>query len=107
MTAEPPPATGVRRHWPELPAPLRAAIEQRLGGPVVSAVTQPGGFSPGLAARVQTAAGQRAFVKAIGPQPNPVAPTFHRREARIAAALPPAAPVPRLLWSHDEGEGGW
>src|SRR5262249_55842377 len=27
--------------------------------------------------------------------------------ARIVAALPAGAPVPRLLWSYDEGESGW
>jgi aminoglycoside phosphotransferase (APT) family kinase protein len=32
---------------------------------------------------------------------------MHRREARVAAALPAEAPVPRLLWSYDEGDGGW
>jgi aminoglycoside phosphotransferase (APT) family kinase protein len=104
---EPPPATGVRRSWQELPARVRAAIEQRLGSPVVSAVTQTGGFSPGLAARIQTADGRRAFVKAVGPELNPDSPAFHRREARIAAVLPPGAPAPRLLWSYDEGESGW
>jgi len=25
----------------------------------------------------------------------------------VAAALPEEAPVPRLLWSNEEGEGGW
>jgi aminoglycoside phosphotransferase (APT) family kinase protein len=47
------------------------------------------------------------FVKAVGSEPNPIAPTLHRREAIVVAALPPEAPVPRLLWSYDEGEGGW
>ena len=41
------------------------------------------------------------------PTPNRDAPRFHRREARIAAALPAGAPVPRLLWSYDEGGDGW
>ena len=34
-------------------------------------------------------------------------PAAHRREVVVAAALPDEAPVSRLLWSHDEGEGGW
>jgi aminoglycoside phosphotransferase (APT) family kinase protein len=34
-------------------------------------------------------------------------PAIHRREAGIVQALPPEAPVPRLLWSYDEGDGGW
>ena len=77
----------------------------------ISAVTQPGGFSPGLAARLQAADGRRVFAKAVGPELNPDAPRFHRREGRIVAALPSSAPVPRLLWLYDEGSteaaDGW
>jgi len=73
----------------------------------VSAVTQAGGFSPGVAARLRAADGRRVFVKAVCSTPNPDAPRFHRREAGIAAALPAAAPVPGLLWSYDEGGDGW
>jgi aminoglycoside phosphotransferase (APT) family kinase protein len=68
---------------------------------------EPGGFSPGVAARIQTMDGRRVFVKAVGPELNPDSPAMHRREAQIVAALPPTAPVPRLLWSYDEGERGW
>lgn len=74
---------------------------------MVSAASQPGGFSPGLAARLRTEDGARLFVKAAGPEPNAQTPAAHRREASVAAALPRDAPVPRPLWSHDEGEGGW
>jgi hypothetical protein len=56
----PPPAAGVRMAWPSVPAGLRYAVEQQLGGRVVEAVTQPGGFSPGVAARLKTATGTRA-----------------------------------------------
>jgi aminoglycoside phosphotransferase (APT) family kinase protein len=82
-------------------------VEDRLGSPVISAASQPAGFSPGVAARLRTGDGRRLFVKAAGPEPNELTPAAHRREAEIAAALPEEAPVPRLLWSHDEGEGGW
>ena len=109
--AAPPPAEGVRVHWDGLPSRIRAAIEGWLGSPVISAVTQPGGFSPGLAARLQAADGRRVFAKAVGPELNPDAPRFHRREGRIVAALPSSAPVPRLLWLYDEGSteaaDGW
>ena len=74
---------------------------------MVAAVTQPGGFSPGVAARLTAADGRRVFVKAVCATPNKDAPRFHRREARIAAALPASAPAPRLLWSLDEGGDGW
>jgi aminoglycoside phosphotransferase (APT) family kinase protein len=97
-------ATGVRISWLELPAHLRAALEAVLGGPVVSAVSQPGGFSPGTADRVVTADGRRAFVKAVGAAQNEHAPALHRQEAAIAAALPADAPVPALLGALDDGD---
>jgi thiamine kinase-like enzyme len=84
---------------------VRGAIEELIGGSVVEAVTQPGGFSPGLAARVRTADGRRCFVKAVSELANPDTPNIHRREAEVVAALPLEAAVPRLLWSYDEG--GW
>jgi aminoglycoside phosphotransferase (APT) family kinase protein len=102
-----PPATGVRPDWSELPPHLRAALDERLGAPIVSAETQPGGFSPGIAVRVVTADGQRVFVKAVGPTPNPDSPRFHRNELRIVSSMPHGVAVPRLLWSLDEEEGGW
>jgi aminoglycoside phosphotransferase (APT) family kinase protein len=107
MTAKPPPARGVRLDWPDMPARIRSALEHQLGGAVVFTETQPGGFSPGVAARVRTEQGRRAFVKAVGPELNPDSPGFHRREAAVVAALPEYAPAPRLLWTYDEGESGW
>ena len=101
----PPRAAGVRIAWPSVPARLRCAVEQQLGGRVVEAVTQPGGFSPGVAARLKTATGTRAFVKAVGPELDPESPGIHRAEARIAAALPEGTPAPRLLGFFDED--GW
>jgi hypothetical protein len=80
-------------------------IEQRLGAPVVDAATQRGGFSPGLAARLRLGDGRRVFVKAVSESVNPDTPHIHRREAIVVAALPPSAPVPRLLWSLDDA--GW
>ena len=100
-----PPATGRRLGWEQIPGWLRAEVEARLGGPVAEAVTQPTGFSPGLAVRVRLANGRRAFVKAVGPEPNPDSPGAHRSEARVMAALPRSAPAPRLLWSLDRS--GW
>jgi aminoglycoside phosphotransferase (APT) family kinase protein len=102
-----PAASGQRIEWEALPEQVRAAVEGWLGSPVVSATTQPGGFSPGLASRLVAASGRRVFVKAVSSTPNVDSPRMHRREARIAAALPESAPVPRLLWSYDEGGDGW
>lgn len=84
---------------------MREAIEHRLGSNVLEAATQPGGFSPGLAARLRLADGRRVFVKAVGEAANPDTPGMNRREARIVSALPPSAPVPRLQWIYDKA--GW
>ena len=84
---------------------MRRAIEERLESIVVEAVTQPSGFSPGLAARLRLDDGRRVFVKAVSEAANPDSPEMHRREARIVAALPASVPVPRLLWTYDEA--GW
>jgi aminoglycoside phosphotransferase (APT) family kinase protein len=103
MTFTAPPATGVRTPWEELPESVCAAVAEVLGGPVVHAVTQVGGFSPGVAARVRTADGRRGFVKAVSAGTNPHSPALHRAEARNAAALPSSVPAPRLLGCHDDG----
>ena len=104
-SSNPPAAEGVRVHWEQLPPFIRRQIEERIGEHVVRSITQPGGFSPGMAARLTTAGGREVFVKAVSEQANPDTPQMHRREAEVVAALPPEAPVPRLLWTLDEA--GW
>lgn len=96
-------AAGVRIGWTDLPEEVREWVGGVLGAPVTSAVSQPGGFSPGSADRVVTEAGARAFVKAVSPAQNPRTPELHRQEARIAARLPAGVPAPRLLGSYDDG----
>lgn len=44
---------GRRLDWERLSAPVREALQARLGSPVIHAATQPGGFSPGLAAAAE------------------------------------------------------
>jgi aminoglycoside phosphotransferase (APT) family kinase protein len=107
VTTTPPPAANARIPWSELPQRIRAEVERRLGSAVVAARTQEGGFSPGVAARLELADGGRAFVKAVSPERNASTPSVYRREARIVAAIPPSAPVPRLLWMLDEDPDGW
>lgn len=104
---QPPPASNARVPWADLPARIRAEVQQRLGSPVVDARTQVGGFSPGVAARLELADGGRAFVKAVSPAANPEAPSLHRREGQIVAAFPASAPVPHLLWMLDDDPEGW
>jgi hypothetical protein len=97
-------ASGVRIGWVDLPVGVRRGVEQILAGPVVEAVSQVGGFSPGTADRIRTGDGRRAFVKATSPTLNVISPQMHRREARVAAVLPASLPVPGLLGEYDDGD---
>ena len=102
-----PPPSGIRTSWHAAPPTVPLAIERWLGEAVHEAQTQTAGFSPGLAARIVTASGRRVFVKAVGPTPNALASQLHRREAEVMASMPSNAPVPALLWSHDDPHSGW
>ncbi|ASW55821.1 aminoglycoside phosphotransferase family protein [Plantactinospora sp. KBS50] len=92
-----------RTAWADLPPEIAAAVERRLGSPVVDATSQPGGFSAGVAARVRLADGGRVFVKAANALAAPGVARFHRREIIVSSQLPPEAPVPRLLDVYDDG----
>lgn len=92
-----------RPPYEDLPAQVRAAVDEVLGSAVVRAESQGGGWSPGVAARVVDATGRRAFVKAASVQVNPFTPPMHRREAWITARLPASLRSPRLLGSYDDG----
>ena len=98
-------AVGVRIGWRVLPKPVRARVEEMIGGgPVVEARSQAGGFSPGTADRVRTVSGRRAFVKAVSPAINTRSAELARQEMRITAALPEHAPTPRMLGGFDDGD---
>ncbi|GHH75478.1 hypothetical protein GCM10018793_18910 [Streptomyces sulfonofaciens] len=103
FSTDAPPAVGARTPWERLPGRVHDAVAAMLGGAVATATTQRGGFSPGVAARVGTADGRRAFVKAVSTEANADAPGMHRAEARHAAALPARVAAPRLLGSYDDG----
>jgi hypothetical protein len=62
------PAAGRRIGWLDIPPAVRLRIERIVGGRVVEAVSQAGGFSPGTADRIRTDNGRCAFVK--GPTPR-------------------------------------
>ena len=98
-----PASGGSRVPYDALPPAVHAWADGVLGAPVVESVTQHGGFSPGAAARLRCSDGTRAFVKAVSVEVNAESPHMHRREARNTAALPVAAPAPRLLASYDDG----
>ncbi|MGB1285616.1 MAG: phosphotransferase family protein [Aggregatilineales bacterium] len=100
----PPPASGIRQKWDDIPQKIRTLIEDHTGAKVIHAETQSGGFSPGVAARIQTADDRTFFLKAIGTNINPTSIAFHRREVQINAQLPDNSFAPRLLWSHDDAD---
>jgi aminoglycoside phosphotransferase (APT) family kinase protein len=104
MTWETAPAVGVRLRWEDTPQSVRMEIERHLNSSVIKAVTQSGGFSPGVASRLYLSDGRRVFVKAVSVHQNPDSPSIHRKEAQIAAFLPKSTPAPNLLWTYDDGE---
>ncbi len=89
------------------PGPVRAWVERALGSQVVAASTQTGGFSPGVAARLVTASGRRAFVKAVGAELNDRSPELFRQEIVVMRALAALrlAHAPRFYDGYDDG--GW
>ncbi|ROT27073.1 phosphotransferase family protein [Micromonospora sp. HM5-17] len=92
-------ATAVRPGWADLPADLRAAINARLGSRVTWAATAGGGFTRGFAGVVQTAAGDRVFVKAASLVDQRHLSDWYAREVAITAALPAGLPVARPRWT--------
>lgn len=97
-------AAGVRLPFEEVPAAVRAWVERALGSVVVSAATQQGGFSPGVAARLVTASGRRAFVKAVGTSLNPKTPSLFRQEITAMQAIGPLPMAPELYDVYDDGD---
>ncbi|MGI8521839.1 MAG: phosphotransferase family protein [Nocardioides sp.] len=93
--------TAQRLTWPHLPAAVRAAIEERCGAPVVEALSQGTGFTPGFASVLRCADGSRHFVKAASAKAQRMFAESYREEARKLHTLPAAAPAPRLLWEID------
>jgi Phosphotransferase enzyme family len=96
---------GVRIAWVDVSPDVRAQVEAALGSRVVRAENQPGGFSPGVAARCVLEDGRRCFIKAVSSDQNPDAPGMHQREAGVASRLPATVPAPRV-WSVVD-DGGW
>jgi aminoglycoside phosphotransferase (APT) family kinase protein len=92
-------ATAHRPAWEDLPEPVREAIADRLGSPVVAARTAGAGFTTGFAAVLQTAGGDQAFVKAASFAAQPHLTDWYAREAQVIARLPPDLPVPLCRWT--------
>jgi aminoglycoside phosphotransferase len=97
-------AAGVRLPYEKMPVSVRDWVERSLGSAVVSAATQQGGFSPGVAARLVTASGRRAFVKAVGTSLNPKTPMLFRQEITAMQAIGPLPMAPQLYDVYDDGD---
>jgi hypothetical protein len=94
--------TARRLEWAFLPPHLRAWIERRCGSPVVEALSQTAGFTPGFASVLVCEDGSRHFVKAASVKAQKMFADSYREEARKLAALPASVPAPRLLWHLDD-----
>jgi hypothetical protein len=93
--------TARRLEWRFLPPHVRAEVERRCGSPVASAASQGAGFTPGFASVLTCEDGSKHFVKAASTVAQRMFAESYREEARKLAALPEAAPAPRLQWVHD------
>ncbi|GHJ45890.1 hypothetical protein Cs7R123_32320 [Catellatospora sp. TT07R-123] len=89
--------TAQRLLWQDLSDDLKLAIEDQLGGRVLHARSQNGGFTQGMASVLYTRDHGAAFVKAV-PASSHLA-EWCRREAAVNAALPTGLPVPGFRWS--------
>ncbi|WP_244929172.1 hypothetical protein [Nocardioides sp. W7] len=96
--------TARRLEWAHLPPHVRALVEGECGSPVIEAITQGGGFTPGFASVLVCADQTRHFVKAASAKAQRAFALSYREEARRLAELPVEAPAPRLLWVHDRDD---
>ncbi|TDE95986.1 aminoglycoside phosphotransferase family protein [Occultella glacieicola] len=92
-----------RLAWAGLPDGVRSLIAERTGE-VVAAHSHEGGYSPGMAATLVTADGERVFVKAVATSFHERSAELYRQEAAVAAVLPERVPTPRWRWTLDEGD---
>jgi hypothetical protein len=90
-----------RPQWADLPAAVRARLEDGLGSKVVEAHSQDSGFTPGFASRLRLADGRRVFVKAADDRRDWLVGSY-RDEAAKRRLIPAAVPAPRLQQLIDE-----
>lgn len=98
-------ATAARPDWTELPAAVRARVEELSGASVARVEKAGGGFTRGFAGLLHLADGTSVFVKSASGEEQPIAASSYRTEAAVLAALPPSVPAPSLRWSDETA--GW
>jgi hypothetical protein len=79
-----------RISWLEVPPEIRSSVEEHFGARVVSAIPQPGGYSPGCAVVCTLSDDRLVFVKACGIAINPMTVRLHRREGAVLSRLGPS-----------------
>ncbi|MCM6774479.1 phosphotransferase [Nocardia sp. CDC159] len=89
--------------WDQLPAPVRAVIEHRLGAPVRAVTVPPGGYSHGMAALLHLGDGRTVFAKAINS--DDALADRYRTEAHTVTQLPRTVPTPAIMFSAEIA--GW
>lgn len=102
MSAVPPRALGSRIAYSDVPPLVTSWVEERIGrADVVRAHL--GGMSPGAAVTLETARGQKFFVKAVGAELNAQTAALFRAELDVLGCLPPVPYRPGLVDGYDDG----
>jgi hypothetical protein len=89
-------ATAQRPQWSELPADVRALIQDQLGAEVLHSTSQNSGYTPGFAARTELADGRRFFIK-VASSDRPWMFESYANEAAKRRTLPAGVPAPELV----------
>jgi hypothetical protein len=86
-----------RAAWASTPEPVRAAVAEALGAPIVGHRDLHGGMSPGPAVDVRLGDGRQVFVKAVSAEVRAHNHALIRQESAILDVLPASVPAPRRL----------
>ena len=92
-----------RHEWVALPRSVQNTVEAHRASTVITAQTQPGGFTSGVAAVLEFDDGSKAFVKAVRSDDHMA--DEYRQEAIVAPQLPTSLRAPRLQLSFEHV--GW
>lgn len=89
-------ATAQRPDWSDLPVAVREWVHDQLGAPVLSAISEHSGYTPGFAARLRLGDGRRVFAKIAGWGKEWLLESY-ANEAIKRRTLPAGVPAPELI----------
>jgi Ser/Thr protein kinase RdoA (MazF antagonist) len=92
-----------RAAWSDTPSPVRSAVADALGSPIVSFTDLHGGMSPGPAVGLRLADGRQVFVKAVSASVRAHNHRMIQQESDILDVLPLSVPAPRRLATVEHG----